>query len=72
MIIELRIGEFLDRAEKQIENKWTNNFDYFRKWEDYEDPVQHTEDLSKEESKMTLKQILKAIKENSHTQRRNL
>ena len=63
MIIELRIGEFLDRAEKQIENKWTNNFDYFRKWEDYEDPVQHTEDLSKEESKMTLKQILKAIKE---------
>ena len=63
LIIELRIGEFLTKAEKYIENKYTNNFNYFKKWEEYEDPVSHSENISKEEGKMGLKQILKAIKE---------
>ena len=35
----------------------------YKKWEEYEDPVSHSENISKEEGKMGLKQILKAIKE---------
>ena len=63
LIVELRIGEFLDRATKTINNKHINNLNYFKKWEDYQDPVEQTEKISKAESKMTMKQILKAIKE---------
>ena len=63
LIVELRIGEFLDRATKTINNKHINNLNYFKKWEDYQDPVEQTEKISKAESKMTMKQILKAIKD---------
>ena len=63
-IIEpMRVGEFLMKAEKMCSGL-TYDFKWHKKYESYEDIVQHTEEAKGEESSYNLPQIIKAIKEN--------
>jgi hypothetical protein len=69
LIIELRIGEFLDRAEYFSLSQHNFGFKYFKNWEDYKDPVDHTINNSSKEKNMSMKNIIQAIKDKTaHSQ----
>ena len=63
ILIDCPIGQFLDKAYKMSTNRYQFNFNYFKKFADYKDPVQFNEENSKKENKMTKKGILEAIKD---------